>query len=224
MTVLNEIAIDIQPDAIRKTLRLPADCAPAMLQQLADNARELIEAKALYRTCYIEEKQEAAVLISGQRLHSKVLRNNLDPVERVFPFVVTLGKRLDEKIRTTKDLLDQYYLDAVGVMALEEARRHLKKHLQTRFALGKMSFMAPGSLPDWPLEEQKPLFTMLGDVKATIGVKLTDSFLMLPAKSISGIYFPAEASFYSCQLCSRQRCEGRKARYDEKLAKKYGIK
>jgi hypothetical protein len=224
MTVLNSIPIDLQPTAVCKTLRLPPDGDPAVVRQLIDTACELIEARALYTTCYIEEKQAAAVKISGKLLHSSILRKNLDPVERVFPFVLTLGGRLDDQIRKTQDLLDQYYLDAVGVMALEAAGRHLKKHLQDRFALGKMSFMAPGSLPDWPIEEQRPLFDLLGDAKAAIGVRLTDSFLMLPAKSISGIYFPAEASFYSCQLCPRKRCEGRKAPFDEKLAQQYGIK
>ncbi len=224
MTVLKDIPLDLPPDAIRKKLRLPADCEPALLRQLTDAARELIDARALYTTCYVEKRQADAVVVSGQRLRSRVLRKNLDQVQRIFPFVITLGRRLDEKIRRTEDLLNQYYLDAVGNMALEAARRHLKKHLQARFALEKMAFMAPGSLPDWPLEEQKPLFALLGDVKAAIGVELTDSLLMLPAKSISGIYFPTQTSFFSCQLCPRQQCEGRKARYDEKLAQKYGIK
>ncbi len=223
MTLLNKIILDLQPDAIRKTLRLPTDYDPKIPQQLADSSRELIEARALYTIGYIEEKQAAAVKISGQGLHSQVLRKNLDRIQRVFPFVITLGARLEEKIQAADDLLDQYYLDAVGNMALEEARRHLKKHLQARFALKKMSFMAPGSLSDWPLEEQKPLFKLLGDVEAAIGVKLTGNFLMLPVKSISGIYFPVQTSFYSCQLCPRQKCEGRKARYDEKLAREYGI-
>jgi hypothetical protein len=84
--------------------------------------------------------------------------------------------------------------------------------------------MAPGSLADWPIEEQAPLFKLLGDVDASIGVKLTDSMLMLPAKSISGVYFPADVSFFSCQLCPRERCESRKAKYDPKLAQEYGIK
>jgi len=84
--------------------------------------------------------------------------------------------------------------------------------------------MAPGSLVDWPIEEQAPLFKLLGDVENSIGVKLTDSLLMLPAKSISGIYFPTEVSFFSCQLCPRQRCESRKAKYDPGLAEQYGIK
>jgi len=83
--------------------------------------------------------------------------------------------------------------------------------------------MAPGSLPNWPIEQQKPLFELFGDVQATIGVKLTDSLLMLPAKSVSGIYFPTETSFFSCQLCPRERCDSRKAKYNEKKAKEFGI-
>ena len=47
--------------------------------------------------------------------------------------------------------------------------------------------------------------------------------LMLPRKSVSGIYFPSEVSFFSCQLCPRDRCDGRKAPYDETLAKQYGV-
>jgi hypothetical protein len=84
--------------------------------------------------------------------------------------------------------------------------------------------MAPGSLSDWPIEEQGPLFGLLGDVKASIGVRLTRNLLMLPAKSVSGFYFPTEVSFYSCQLCPRKRCESRKAKYNKAMADEYGIK
>ncbi|MDX2500360.1 MAG: vitamin B12 dependent-methionine synthase activation domain-containing protein, partial [Deltaproteobacteria bacterium] len=122
------------------------------------------------------------------------------------------------------DLLENFYLDTIGNVALNSARKQLKRHLKSEFALEKISSMAPGSLPDWPIEEQAPLFKLLGDVDAAIGVKLSNSLLMLPAKSISGIYFPTEVSFFSCQLCPRERCESRKAKYDPKLAREYGIK
>jgi hypothetical protein len=46
---------------------------------------------------------------------------------------------------------------------------------------------------------------------------------VLPRKSVSGIYFPTEVSFFSCQLCPRERCEGRKARYDKQKAREYGV-
>ena len=83
--------------------------------------------------------------------------------------------------------------------------------------------MSPGSLPDWPIEEQKKLFALLGDVQGVLGVRLNESLLMLPRKSVSGLFFPTEISFYSCQLCPRSNCEARKAAYNEDKAKEYGV-
>jgi hypothetical protein len=81
--------------------------------------------------------------------------------------------------------------------------------------------MGPGQLKDWPLEEQRPLFALLGDVEGAVGVTLSDSLLMIPRKSLSGIYFPTEIPFMACQLCPKESCPSRKARYDEKLAGEY---
>jgi hypothetical protein len=81
--------------------------------------------------------------------------------------------------------------------------------------------MNPGSLENWPISEQKPLFSLFGDVEKLIGVRLSDSFLMFPIKSVSGIYFPTESSFASCQLCPREKCPNRRAKYDPELKEKY---
>ena len=83
--------------------------------------------------------------------------------------------------------------------------------------------MSPGSLQDWPIESQRQLFQLLPEVEASVGVRLNKSFLMIPTKSVSGIYFQTEVSFFNCQLCQRGKCPGRKARYNEDLAREYGI-
>ena len=93
----------------------------------------------------------------------------------------------------------------------------------SKYAINGLSSMSPGSLSDWPIEEQKPLFSILGDVETAIGVTLTENFLMVPTKSISGIYFPTDLPFYNCQLCSRKNCDSRKARFDKTLAREYNI-
>jgi len=224
MPILDKFNVSISLDELRKRLHMEKDCDMSEIQPLIDVAVQLIEPRALYDVRYIEEKLEDTVIVNGRQLKSRVLRKNLDQVERVFPFVITLGPKLGEKQAAGTDLLENFYLDTIGNASLNSARRQLKRHLQSQFALEKISSMAPGSLADWPIEEQAPLFELLGDVENSIGVKLTDSLLMLPAKSISGIYFPTEASFFSCQLCPRERCESRKAQYDAKLAGKYGIK
>jgi len=224
MPILNNMKIDISLKEVCRRLHLESGGDLSELQPLIDVSRSLIEPQVLYDVRYIEEKLEDAVVVDGRRLTSRVLRKNLDQVERIFPFVITLGPKLGEIQAASSDLLENYYLDTIGNVALNSTRRHLKGHLESQFAIEKMSSMAPGSLADWPIEEQAPLFQILGEVEASIGVKLSGSLLMLPAKSISGIYFPKEISFVSCQLCPRERCESRKAQFSPKLAEEYGIK
>jgi hypothetical protein len=194
-----------------------------LAQRLIDKAKSLIEPKAAVKLCYIDEKLQDAVIVNGLRLESKVLRKNLDSVERIYPYVVSLGATLEQAIGKMSDLLEAYYLDAIGNMALTVVRKQLHDHLCNKYALKKISFMSPGSLQDWPIEAQSQLFQLLPDLEASIGVRLNKSLLMIPTKSVSGIYFQTEVSFFSCQLCQRGKCPGRKARYDENVARDYGI-
>ena len=220
MEKLDPISLGLDIEDVKKRLRT-GDWE--QVQTLLDLAKPLISARAVYDVCYVEEKLEDTVVIDGVRLGSQVLRKNLENVGRVFPYLVTIGIELERKADACTDLLERYYLDVIGNAAVGEARKHLEDHLRSRFAFGGLSFMSPGSLGDWPIEEQRPLFSILKGAEASIGVKLTESFLMIPKKSISGIYFPTEVTFYNCQLCPRPHCEGRKARYNEDLAREYGI-
>jgi hypothetical protein len=220
MEILAHIPIELNPASVHSKLKSHDHGA---VEGLITRALSLAQAQAIFATAYVEDREEDAVVIAGRRFKSRVLRKNLDNVGRVFPAVVTLGGRFDEAVEATGDLLEKYYLDAIGNLALAEARTHLIGHLCRRFATDKLSWMSPGSLTDWPLEEQVPLFELLGGVESAIGVRLTASLLMLPRKSVSGIFFPAESTFFSCRLCPRDRCDNRKARYDEEAAHAYGI-
>lgn len=79
--------------------------------------------------------------------------------------------------------------------------------------------MNPGSLEDWPISEQKVLFILFKDCGKVIGVELTESFLMVPVKSVSEICFPTETSFESCQLCPRKNCLSRRVAYNSGLTR-----
>jgi len=223
MEILKNISVSLNLDIVRKRLHMKPDSDLSQVRNLVDTVQQHIEPKAIYNVCYIEEKLENSVVVGGLQLNSRVLRKNLEQVERIFPYVITLGGKLGEKQNACDDILENYYLDSIGNLALTSVRKQLEKHLQSKFSLEKMSSMAPGSLSDWPIEEQEPLFKLVGDVEASIGVKLTQSLLMMPAKSISGFYFPTEVSFYSCQLCPRERCESRKAKFNQTLVDEYGI-
>ena len=220
MEKFEQISFDIDIGEVKDALRA-RDWA--QIQAFLEVAKPLVSAQAAFRVCYIDEKLEDAVIIDGIRFGSRILRKNLEKVGRVFPHVITIGPRLEQKADASKDLLEKYYLDQIGNIALSKARKHLEDYLRAKFALDGLSYMSPGSLEDWPIEEQQPLFSILKGAEVSLGVELTQFLLMIPRKSVSGIYFSTEVTFYSCQLCPRQPCEGRKAQFDENLAKEYGI-
>ncbi|MCP4666123.1 MAG: vitamin B12 dependent methionine synthase [Deltaproteobacteria bacterium] len=223
MKKIEPIPLNLDLDEIRAKLPEKQVLDWDHFKTLLEMSKPLIAARAVYKVSYILKKGEDAVDIDGILLRSRVLRNNLDKVERVFPYVATIGASLEEKAKETEDLMEQYYLDIIGNIALTRARGFLADHLRSRFAIEGLSFMSPGSLDDWPLEEQRPLFLILGDPTSSIGVRLNESLLMIPKKSLSGIYFPTEITFHSCQLCSRDNCIGRRAPYNETLAREHGI-
>ena len=223
MEILQNLTTQIDPEAVRTSLRLDRQGDSQLAQRLIDKAKTLIEPKAAFKVCYIEKKLQNAVMVDGLRLESKVLRKNLNEAERIFPYVVSIGAALEQATGKMNDLLEAYYLDVIGNIALTAVRTQLHDYLCSKFALKKISFMSPGSLQDWPVEAQSQLFKLLPEVEASIGVRLNKSFLMIPTKSVSGIYFQTEVSFFNCQLCRRGRCPGRKARYNEGLAREYGI-
>jgi hypothetical protein len=153
------------------------------------------------------------------RFVSKVLRANLDDVERVFPYVATCGPELDSIPVANDDLFGQFCRDTIKEMALHAAISHLVTHLKGAYVLDTLVSMNPGSgdINVWPIEQQKNLFAFFGDVQESIGVVLTDSCLMVPNKSVSGLLYPSEHGFQSCQLCHRQRCPNRRAPFDPHL-------
>jgi len=223
--LLNDIPFQPQLSALRERFHIPED-SPHIedLKALAREAGRIGKPKALYGIGYVETRGEDFVVIDGARFKSRVLRVNLDKVHRVFPYIATGGRELDSWARSLEDMVHRFWADALCEMALGEALQVLNTHLEERYRIGRSSSMSPGSLGDWPIEEQIPLFSLLGNTEETAGVSLTESLLMVPLKSVSGIRFPSEEGFESCELCPRDDCPGRRAAYDKALyEKKYQI-
>ncbi len=187
------------------------------VEGLIREAEAVAHPRAIYRMAFIESRGDRHVVAEGLRFESRVLKVNLDNLHRFFAFVVTAGRELDSWANAKTDLLERFSADAINQAVVISARSSLDRHLQERYGLVKTARMSPGSLPDWPLEEQRVLFELLGDTRKTIGVELTESLLMVPIKSVSGIVFANEEGFASCQLCPREDCPGRKAPYDPGL-------
>jgi hypothetical protein len=216
--ILDDIAFEVDMESLKKALRVrEGSSSVATLQRLVSEALPIARPKALYGLAFIDSRDENRVVVDGETFTSRVLRINVEEVHRVFPFAATCGVELEEWANSIDDMLQRFWADRIMDLALVAARQTLDEHLQERFGLGGMSRMNPGSLPDWPLREQRPLFALLGDPEAAIGIRLTESLLMVPVKSVSGIAFATEVGFASCQLCPRGECPSRRAPYDRAL-------
>jgi len=223
-TLLDDIEFSIDTGNLAKHLRIkPGSSRIHKLQDLVDQALSLGRPQALYRVAYVESRTDDHVIVEGQQLTSRLLRMNLEHAHRVFPYVATCGVELETWGKSFEDILLRFWADTIQQEALYEAMSLLKKHIDANYHPGSTSTMSPGRLEHWPMEGQRNLFALLGDTESSIGVRLTDSMLMLPTKSLSGIRFPTEENFESCQLCPRERCPGRSAPYDQDLYhRKYG--
>ena len=214
METTGPIPVTLDVNEIAARLRFdPAKAGFESLDGLVAFAEGLIKPRGVMLIAYVGEKGERTVEVAGVTFESPILRQNLEKANKVFPYVITIGPELERAAASQDDLLRQYYLEEMANMALEKAAAWLAAKLEKRYGVGPLSNMSPGSLEDWPITEQTKLFSMLGDTERTVGVRLTDSLLMIPRKSISGILFPSEEGFVACQLCDREHCQGRKAPY-----------
>jgi len=217
--------IQFNPDQVKflKKMRVkPESKQKEQVLSLLEEACQIGRPRAIYTIAGIDQHLEDGVVLNGIRMNSKVLAVNLGEVHRVFPYLASSGRELFEWTRSKDNILEQFYAEEISQLALRAAERYLLSKLKETYQLGKTSSLNPGSLKDWPITEQRSLFQLLGNPLESIGVELTESMLMLPNQSVSGIRYSSETDFSNCELCPREKCSHRRAPYDEDLLlKKY---
>jgi len=222
MEIVDHIPVNLEAGEIARHLHIrPERAGASHPEELIELARPLVDLRAVYDISYVGKKDAESVEVAGVVFRSRVLRHNLDRAQKVFPYIMTIGPALEKRAASLGDLLRQYYLEEIANLILEQGASWLTEKLKERWGFAGLSNMSPGSLEDWPISEQRPLFSLFGDTEKAVGVRLTDHMLMVPRKSISGILFPSEEGFTACELCPREKCPSRRAPYDETLAAEY---
>jgi len=216
-TILGDIPVHIDADALMPRLHIRAQSSEAAeFRELAGEAQRIARPRAAYLLAYIDGKDDYGVIIDGVRFTSRVLRVNLEATHRVFAYIATCGAELYDWASTLHDVLHEFWAEELKVEALHAATTQVYRAISTQ-NYGKMASMNPGSLPDWPLPEQRPFFRLMGKAPEAIGVSLSESCLMTPNKSVTGLRFSNENAYVNCQLCPRESCPGRQAPYDARL-------
>ena len=166
---------------------------------------------------------DTKVRIGDQEFTSRILRVNVESCELVYPFIATIGPELEGVAAEQERLTRKFFLEIIGDYTLTDSVWQIEERIKQKFSIKQNSIMTPGSLENWPITQQVPLFNLFGDALTKVGVKLTSSMVMKPRKSISGISFETERVFINCQLCQRDRCPGRRAKYLPDKFSEYGL-
>ncbi len=216
--ILDDIAFAVKASQCFELLRLkPGSRHADEFAGLLAEARGLARPRAAFKVTTVQTHGDDCVDIDGVRFTSRIMRINFENVPVVFPFIATCGHELDTWSETLTGTLHLFWADTIRMLALGAAMSALEEHLRQRVPSSKLSTMNPGSLEDWPLQQQAELFDLLGSAPDAIGVRLKENHVMIPLKSATGIQFVTEEKFLNCRLCPRENCQGRRAPYDVTL-------
>ncbi|RPI72977.1 MAG: hypothetical protein EHM47_07045 [Ignavibacteriales bacterium] len=110
--------------------------------------------------------------------------------EKVVVYVVSIGPGIDNEVKSLADagdVFDAYLLNGIGAGAAEMVANDLNLFMNDSCKENNYEYkrLSPG-YGDWHITDQEKIFKLLNPEK-NIGVKLTDTHIMLPEKSTSGI-------------------------------------
>ena len=131
-------------------------------------------------------------------------------------FICTSGLEFEtyqHRLKEQSDMVRVFIADALGSVIAEKCADQMEKALQE--SIDKLGWkhtnrFSPGYC-GWHVSQQQLLFPLFQG--HTCGVKLTDSSLMIPIKSVSGIIGLGEKVRkleYTCGLCDFKQCYKRK--------------
>lgn len=141
-----------------------------------------------------------------------IIASAMKKAESIAVFTATLGCEFDNwlhQIKMEDDIVKEFVANSLGSIVAEGVVSNLMKTLEKEMLCKDLHISnnySPGYC-DWPLEEQRKLFTLLPD--GISGIELTDSCLMIPVKSVSGIVAigkDVKKKAYKCDICQMKNC------------------
>jgi hypothetical protein len=197
------------------------DRVEAMARELVEKTRKIARPKALYKISHARVTDNDTTEIDGITFKSKVLSKLFTGLDTVVPYIATIGRELDKLKAERGEMMKGICLEIIKTLVLGNASEYLTEYVKKKYKMPKIARMNPGSLEDWPITEQRAFLGLFDDVEGRIGVTLSSGGVLNPTKSVSSIIFPNESGFVTCQICPKQDCPTRRAKYNPELHKQY---
>jgi len=207
--ILEGFSVAIDPAEVRRFLgtkgreRLaPGGPYDAVVSDMLERARTLIAPRGMY------------VYAAGRDLPGST---TFERLERMAFCISTIGPALETEVTRLAGmgkLLDAVTLDAAGSVAAEAVASYIDDRIAAEAAREgqRTSCRASPGYGDWDIREQAAIFRLLD--AGRIGVRLGESFMMIPRKSISfAVHVAVEPEMLrsesSCENCGKKDCRYR---------------
>lgn len=197
----------------------PSARIASLVNDYIENYHDLIAPSYLYVIRDIKSVEGNRVDIGDSViLQSRVIARLLRRCRKVAVFALTIGSNLEEMVAHLAEdglVLQATVLDAIGSSAAEKMAYYVEnmiRKIANAEGLTISRRFSPGYC-DWDLSQQKMVFRALKDDSG--GVRLTEGYLMVPQKSISGIVGISLAknhieAYHPCDTCRKKNCPGRR--------------
>jgi hypothetical protein len=185
-------------------------------EKVIEQTEALIKPAAVYALVDVIELEHRTVRFAGGSFEGSLVQKSLAGADQFYVAICTIGDDLENKVdqMMNEDPVSAVAFDGAGISAVRKVSLTVEDLISKETCALDLSLgmrAQPGQ-EGWPIEQQREVFKILPGEK--IGVRLNESCLMIPRKSVSFV-IPRGKNLNNavvpCDFCSkRNRCEWRK--------------
>jgi len=189
--------------------------------KIIEEAHALLKPAAIHSTLKVVDFDHQKTTFEGGSFEGPLVARAMAGADDLNIAICTIGADLETRVGEimSDNPVMGVALDGAGISALRKVSQTVEDIISAEacdldLALGMRA--QPGQ-EGWPIEQQRQVFSILP--AAEIGVRLTESCLMIPRKSVSFVIPRGKElsdSVIPCDFCSKKnRCEWRKDKQTE---------
>lgn len=204
---------------------IPSEEVLGIIDEITNQLRTICKPRYGYMLCKGKVISKEHIQIENTIFKpGAIITNAMKEAQQIAIFTATVGMQFDDwfhQLKEENNIVCDFVANTLGSVIAEAIVELLTKQLAKDAAecnLLTSNNYSPGYC-DWELKEQKKLFSIFPSNITRIS--LTDSCLMLPIKSVSGIIAVGEnvkKRPYKCDICRMNNCVRNKKKQVESLA------
>lgn len=184
-----------------------------MITDAFSELEQAVQPRAVSRVFDMSETEDGRIIIGSMEIISNSLGRNLKDCVKAVLFGATLGAGVDRLITrySLTDMAKAVVLQSCAAALLEEYCDERQAEIGEKLRCENL-YMRPRFSPgygDFDIRHQEELMRML-DCAKTIGLTMTDSFMMSPTKSVTALIglSPMEQKCppAGCESCGKTDC------------------